>query len=400
MLGDGGTGYTRANTFKMNVTAPTNFPSSIAQFSFPTTILYGRGAIRELPARLKNFGVSNPLLVTDTGLLKTEAFAIVENLMGNRCRVFSDVHPNPTEADVETATAAYRKGRCDSVIALGGGSALDVGKVIRLRIRRPDKPLTEFDPHADWTNLRPCIAIPTTAGTGSEVGRSSVIILNRKKTVIFHPALLADLAILDPELTRTLPPLLTAATGADALTHCIESFTSPVFHPFCDGIALEGIRFIAEALPRAVRVGNDLDARGKMQLAAAMGGIAFQKDLGAVHSLAHPLSAICGLHHGTANALCLPVVMEFNAARKPGLYRRIGVALGLPDPQDADTIERVRWLLCEIGLSSGLRAYGVRETHLDALTEQAFQDVCHKTNPVPVTRSDLRQLYHRALDGS
>src|SRR5207249_2808034 len=176
--------------------------------------------------------------------------------------------------------------------------------------------------------LAPFVAIPTTAGTGSEVGRSSVITLDgtTRKAVLFHPDLLAKLAILDPELTRGLPPRLTAATGTDALTHCIESYTCPAFHPMCDGIALEGIRLIVEALPRAFHNGNDVEARGKMLVAAAMGAVAFQKDLGATHSLAHPLSSLCGMHHGTANAVCLPAVMEFNAQRKPGLYRRVGVA--------------------------------------------------------------------------
>jgi alcohol dehydrogenase class IV len=229
------------------------------------------------------------------------------------------------------------------------------------------------------------------------VGRTSVIIIEGRKRGFFHPALLANVVILDPELTRGLPAKLTAATGADALTHCIESFTSPTFHPFCDGIALEGIRLIADALPRAVHDGADLDARGKMQVAAAMGGIAFQKDLGAAHSLAHPLSSICGLHHGLANALCLPHVMQFNAERKAGLYRRVGTALGLTRPEDMTTIEAVRALFAEIGLSGGLRSQGVNESHLDKLVALASEDSCHKTNPVPVTKDDLRWLYERAM---
>jgi alcohol dehydrogenase class IV len=202
----------------------------------------------------------------------------------------------------------------------------------------------------DWSGLAPFIAIPTTAGTGSEVGRSSVITMDGRKRVLFHPALLAAFVILDPELTADLPARLTAATGADALTHCIESYTSTVFHPLCDGIALEGLHLIAHALPRAVKNGNDLEARGQMLIAAMMGGIAFQKDLGVVHSLSHPLSTMCGLHHGTANALTLPASMEFNAARRPGLYRRVGVALGLNDPDDRATIAFVRSFLEGIGL--------------------------------------------------
>jgi alcohol dehydrogenase class IV len=200
-------------------------------------------------------------------------------------------------------------------------------------------------------------------------------------------------------LTRGLPPLLTAATGLDALTHCIESFTSPEFHPLCDGIALEGIHLVVDALPRACRDGNDLEARGKMLVAAAMGAVAFQKDLGATHSLAHPLSTLCGMHHGTANALCLIAVMRFNAARKPGLYRRVGLAAGLDvvtssDAQaDARTIDFFERFIAEVGLKQRLRDLNVKESQFDALADQAILDGCHRTNPVPVTRDDLRALY-------
>ncbi len=348
----------------------------ISNFSFPTRIRFGAGALEELPQQLDALGIRRPLVVTDPGLLATGAFKALEKISGKKWAVFSGVHPNPTIEDVDAAAAAGREAQCDAVIAFGGGSALDVGKVIRLCLKRPDKPLIPFEFEADWSGLAPCVAIPTTAGTGSEVGRSSVI---------------------DPELTRGLPPKLTAATGADALIHCLESFTSPVFHPLCDGIALEGIHLIGEALPRAVRNGNDLDARGRMQVAAAMGAVAFQKDLGAIHSLAHPLSTFCGLHHGTANALCAPFVMEFNAARKPGTYQRVGIAFGLNDPDDAATIKHVSGLLREIGLAPGLRAYGVKESLLDPMADQAFADSCHQTNPVPVVRDDLRHLYQLAM---
>jgi len=369
----------------------------IANFSFPTNVVFGAGAIRELPSKLARLNVRRPLVVTDAGVQGTEAFARLLEASGGSWPVFARTQPNPTNADVEAALTAYLENHCDSVIALGGGSPLDVGKIIRLRIKRPDKTLAQFDFDADWSGLPPLFTVPTTAGTGSEVGRSAVIILDNRKKCIFHPSLLASFAILDPELTRSLPARLTAATGADALTHCVESFTSPVFHPLCDAIALEGIRLIAESLPRAVKSGADLDARGSMLLAAMMGGIAFQKDLGAAHSLSHPLSSICGLHHGTANALTLPVVMEFNAARKSGLYQRVGAALGLEKPDNAATIRRVRTLLSDIGLAPGLAAHGVKPTHLDALTEQAFEDACHQTNPVPVTKADLRKLYELAM---
>ena len=367
-------------------------------FSFPTTTIYEVGARRELSQWLAKLQSTHPLVVTDSSLTKTNAFRLLLESLDGKAAVFSDVRPNPEEADVDGAWNAYRDNGCDGVIAFGGGSALDVGKAVRLRIKRPKKTLAQFDFEANWSGLAPLIAIPTTAGTGSEVGRSSVIIMNKRKQVIFHPSLLADLVILDPEFTRELPPKLTAATGVDALTHCIESFTSPVFHPLCDGIALEGIHLITGgALEHAVKHGDDLEARGHMQIAAAMGAIAFQKDLGATHSLAHPLSSLCGLHHGLANALCLPFVMELNAERKPEVYRRVGLAMGLSDPTDANTILAVRDLLSGIGLIPGLRPHGVDESKLDALADQAFEDSCHATNPVWVTRDDLRSLYERAL---
>ena len=366
-------------------------------FSFPTTVLFGPGTIRELPERLAALGARKPLVVTDPGLLGTPAFRALEALSGGKWPVFSGVTPNPVEQDVERSAEAFRANGCDAVVAFGGGSALDVGKVLRVRVSWPNVPVRNFKPPADAAPLAPCVTVPTTAGTGSEIGRSSVIMVDGKKAVVFHPALLAKLAILDPELTVGLPPKLTAATGADALTHCIESYTSPEFHPMCDGIALEGVRLIADALPRAVKNGADVDARGKMQVAAMMGGVAFQKDLGAAHSLSHPLSSLCGLHHGTANALTLPVTMDFNAQRKPGVYRRVGEAMGIPGATDAQAIEALRRLLRDVGLPEGLSAHGVKESQLNALADQAVKDPCHATNPVPVTRDDLYKLYQLAM---
>ncbi len=379
---------------------------AFSTFSFPTTTLFGAGALQELPRRLAALGVKRPLVVTDNGLIATEAFRNLEAVLGVQARgqswfLFHEVHPNPIESDMTGTADAYRANRCDAIIALGGGSALDVGKAARLLIKRPSLVIAEYRWDDDWTGLVPFIAIPTTAGTGSEVGRSSVVTITatHRKAVLFQPELLAKLVILDPELTRGLPPKLTAATGLDALTHCIESFTSPEFHPLCEGIALEGIHLIVDALPRACRNGADLDARGRMLVAAAMGAVAFQKDLGATHSLAHPLSTLCGMHHGTANALCLVAVMRFNSARKPGLYRRVGLAAGLDvvtcDPSEADrrTIEFVERFIAEVGLNQRLKDLGVKESQFDALADQAILDGCHKTNPVPVTRDELRALY-------
>src|SRR5437763_7913510 len=309
---------------------------SASVFSFPTPTLFGAGALAELPQRLPRLGLHRPLVVTDPGLLNSSAFGALAKVLGETQRdqkwfLYADVHPNPVESDVREAAAVFRENGCDGVIALGGGSPLDAGKAARLLVKRAGFDLAKFYDEPDWSGLAPFVGIPTTAGTGSEVGRSSVITLEttKRKAVLFHPNLLAQLVILDPELTRGLPPNLTAATGADALTHCIESFTCPAFHPMCDGIALEGVRLIADALPRAFRDGNDLDARGTMLVAAAMGAVAFQKDLGLVHSMAHPLSTICGMHHGLADALCLVAGMKFCAERKPGLYRRVGITCSL-----------------------------------------------------------------------
>lgn len=379
---------------------------SFSSFSFPTHSRYGPGVLSELPAQLARLGIQRPLVVTDAGLVRTDAFRALEKVLGAegkglRWYLYSGVHPNPIEADVSEPAEMFHRAQCDGVIAIGGGSPLDAGKAARLLVKRPGFDLTRFYDEQDWSGLAPFIAIPTTAGTGSEMGRSSVITLDatKRKAVLFHPELMAKLVLLDPALTVGLPPKLTAATGADALTHCIESFTCPDFHPLCDGIALEGIHLIVAALPRAFRDGQDLDARGRMLIAAGMGAIAFQKDLGVVHSLAHPLSTICGMHHGLANALCLVAGMKFCAARKPGLYRRVGIACGLELQQvsgaeaDERTIAFVTGFLANLGLNQKLRDHGVKPEQLDALVEQAWADPCHKTNAVPVTPADLRALY-------
>ncbi len=379
-------------------------------FSFPTSIQLGAGCVQNLPELLRGLNVSKPLLVTDPGLLSTPAFAKVSEALGLEGQgtewiLFSETHPNPVESDVMVSSRLYVESGCDGVIALGGGSALDVGKALRLWVKDPSLKLDQFNWQDDWSGLSPCIAIPTTAGTGSEVGRSSVITSDatHRKVVLFHPALLPKYALLDPELSCSLPVKLTAATALDALTHCIESFTSPEFHPMCDGIALEGIRLVAEALPKAIENGNDLDAREKLLIAASMGAVAFQKDLGAAHSMAHPLSTTLGLHHGTANALVLPTVMEWNAEKIPGLYRRVGVAVGLKQDHlndseaDLATINWVGEFCARFGFGGGLAEYGVKEEHIPTLAAQAIEDSCHKTNPVKVTEQDFRELYARAL---
>ncbi len=383
---------------------------SLTTFSFPTPTLFGPGALAELPDRCRGLGVERPLVVTDPGLLATPAYRALRSTLredreSRKWFVYAGVHPNPVEQDVREAARMFAENKCDGLIGFGGGSALDTGKAARLLVKRPGLDLGKFYDERDWSGLAPFVAVPTTAGTGSEVGRSSVITLEttQRKAVLFNPELLARLVILDPNLTVGLPPRLTAATGADALTHCIESFTCPAFHPMCDGIALEGIRLIVEALPRAYQNGTDLDARGKMLVAAAMGAVAFQKDLGVVHSLAHPLSNICGLHHGLANALCLTAGMKFCASRRPGIYRRVGLVCGLdivktPDAAaDEQTIAFIENFLSGLGLSGRLREHGVKANQLEPLVAQAFEDPCHKTNVVPVTAADLRDLYLQVI---
>ena len=379
-------------------------------FSFPTNVLSGAGVIDRLRGMLPALGIHRPLVVTDAGLLATDAYkkltaALLPGEPDRDWFLHSDVQPNPTEANTRgAAELALAKG-CDGVIGLGGGSALDAAKVCRILIKQPQLKLADYDWEADWSGLLPFIAVPTTAGTGSEVGRSGVVTPDGSdsKGMYFHPELLARCVFLDPELTTGLPAGLTAATGLDALTHCIESFTSPAFQPLCDGIALEGIALIVRALPTAITDGADLDARGHMLVAAAMGGVAFQKDLGATHSLAHPLSAICGVHHGTANAICLPHVMRHNARQKPGVYRRIGIACGLDvvscSDTDADelTVHFVDDFIRRCGMHTSLEEVGVKEEHIEALSDQAWLDPCHQTNPVPVSREDLKELFLKAL---
>ena len=379
-------------------------------FNYPTDTRIGPGVIGQLNDLLPTLGVHRPLVVTDAGLLATDAYkklsdALLPGTPNRDWYLFSDVQPNPTEANTRGAAELALNNGCDGVIGLGGGSALDAAKVCRILIKQPELKLSDYDWEADWSGLLPFIAIPTTAGTGSEVGRSGVVTPDGadSKGMYFHPELLARCVFLDPELTTGLPAGLTAATGLDALTHCIESFTSPVFHPMCDGIALEGIRLIIRALPTAIADGTNLDARGHMLVAAAMGGVAFQKDLGATHSLAHPLSAICGVHHGTANAICLPHVMRHNARKKPGIYRRIGLACGLDavscSDNDADelTVHFIDDFIQRCGMSTSLEEVGVKEEHIEALSDQALLDPCHQTNPVPVTREDLKELFLKAL---
>ena len=375
--------------------------SEMAQFRFPTDIRFGAGARSVLSEFAGKYGVARPLLVTDSGLLATQAFHLVAEEM-NRVWPgtyvqFADVHPNPTDQDVENAWTAYSQGDCDGVVGLGGGSALDVARALRLKVAFPDVPLMEM-PLDELSSVVPMCAIPTTAGTGSEVGRSSVITIGQmgRKVVLGAPPLMAEIAVLDPELTVGLPPDLTAFTGMDAMTHAVEAFVCPVFHPMCDGIALEAIRLVRLYLPRAYSDGANLEARGFMQVAAAMGAVAFQKDLGAAHSLSHLLSSEYGVQHGLANAIVLPHVIRFNGQENGNLYDRVAVALGCAEPT-GDSTAWVADFLSEfnrsIGITQRLRDLNVPRERLPELAAKAMQDGCHLSNPRRCTEADMLRLY-------
>jgi len=383
----------------------------ITTFSFPTKILFGCGAVRRLPACLEETGIHKPLIVTDPGVRATPAFAAVASTLaegGLPFEVFCGVHGNPIEEDVLESAGLYRSAGCDGAIGLGGGSALDVSKAVVVMARH-EGALTELEWQAGGMERMtgpydPIIAIPTTSGTGSEVGRSSVITSHKlgRKIIIFSPWLMPKRAILDPELTVGLPPFLTAATGMDAFTHCLESLTCPVFHPLCDAIAIHGLELAIRYLERATRNGKDIEARGNMQVAATMGAIAFQKDLGATHSLAHPLSTEFGLNHGLANALCLPAVMRFNLEPAASHYARLAGLFGVATQQMTESeaavrsVAEVESMIGRIGITPGLRNYQVPRESLGPLSVKAFEDSCHRTNIRPCTEDDLLRLYEES----
>ncbi len=376
--------------------------SEMAQFRFPTDIRFGAGARSVLSEFAGTYRVTRPLLVTDSGLLSTQAFQLVAEEMNrvwpDTYVQFTDVHPNPTDQDVDSAWTAYSQGACDGVVGLGGGSALDAARALRLKVAFPNVALMEM-PFDKLPPLVPMCAIPTTAGTGSEVGRSSVITIGQmgRKAVLGAPPLMAEIAVLDPELTVGLPPNLTASTGMDAMTHAVEAFVCPVFHPMCDGIALEAIRLVRLYLPQAYSDGANLEARGFMQVAAAMGAVAFQKDLGAAHSLSHPLSSEFGVQHGLANAIVLPHVVRFNGQEdSSGLYDRVAVALGCVESTD-DSASWVADFLSafnqSIGITQRLRDLNVPREKLPELAVKAMEDGCHLSNPRRCTEADMLQLY-------
>jgi alcohol dehydrogenase class IV len=378
---------------------------SIHQFSFPTAIHFGPGASTIVGAHLKAVGIKRPLIVTDQGIAAlpmTKAFEASVRETGLNSGVFSGVRGNPTASQVATGVAAYREHKADAVIGFGGGAALDVAKAVALMAVHDGSVLEYAWDHPQRREIRDAlphfVALPTTSGTGSEVGRSAVISddVTHVKKIIFAPALLAKAVFADPILTLELPPSITAATGVDALTHNIESYLSPVYHPVCDGIALEGVRLAAHALPIAVHHGSDITARSDMMMSSMMGAIAFQKDLGAVHSCAHALSTVLNLHHGLANGIMLDHVMRFNAdAARAKLEELARVSLAGKTAEDF-----ISWLTRlkeQIGIPARLAAAGIKPEHIAPLVAVAIKDTCHRTNPRPCTEADFERLFREAM---
>jgi len=375
----------------------------IYQYNFPTLIRFGADAVKELPDYLKKHHLERPLLVTDPTVAGLKFFrSLVEDLRKKQIAVeiFSGLHKNPVKSDVYLGTEVYDETRRDSIIGIGGGAAMDVARAIVLRINHRED-LFKYDDLVGGdvyvTNDVPhFITIPTTAGTGSEVGRSAIIAddTNHQKKILFSPKLLAKIVFADPLLTMDLPAFVTAATGMDALTHNMEAFIAKMEHPMCEGIALEGMRLISHSLEKAVNR-PDLNARSEMLLASLMGAVAFQKGLGVVHSLAHPLSSLLDIHHGLANAVNLPYGMEFNREGLEEKFQRMAGALQLSG--DQDLISYLRELNLKIGIPGKLQDIGVKQEHMETLADLAFADFAHPNNPKPVSREDFKKLYQRAL---
>lgn len=381
------------------------------QFNYPTTILYGEGSLSEAANRAKILGFKKPLIVTDKTLVK---LGIVDQVKaefekaGLEVAVYDGTHPNPIEDDCIEGASLYKAQQCDSLIAVGGGSPMDAAKGIMV-LATHDGPLSKYDDVKGGdkyiTNPLPkLIAIPTTAGTGSEVGRSGVIIVKDTgdKTIIFHPTMMPVLAVLEPTLTTGLPKSITAATGIDAFIHCLEAYFAPGFHPMADGIALEGMTLIIENLEQVCNHGSDLEARSKMLLAASMGATAFQKGLGMIHSIAHPLSSVAGLHHGLANALVAPECVRFleNSDLTSDQRKRIEKVnsfFASTEFHESTLSNTLKNYFAHLGVDFGLLEHGVREDQVELLAEKAFHDVCHQTNMIPVSTEDFKTVITKAL---
>lgn len=379
--------------------------SSILQYNFPTTIRFGAGAVNELGDYLKKNNLKSPLIVTDPIVATLDFFKRIIQDLNNKSinvTVFSDIHKNPVKSDVYKGTDVYDASKNDSIIGIGGGAAIDVARAIVLRVNHRED-LFKYDDLIGGdvyvTNDVPhFITIPTTAGTGSEVGRSAIIAddLTHQKKILFSPKLLAKIIFADPMLTMELPAAVTAATGMDALTHNMEAYIAKMSHPLCEGIALEAISLIHQSIEHAVNK-PDLKSRSNMLIASLMGAVAFQKGLGVVHSLAHPLSSLLDTHHGLANAVNLPYGMEFNIEGCEDKFRKIARTLELKDEDGSGVVNYLFELNNKINIPHQLSSIGVKEEHLNTLADLAIADFAHPNNPKAVTRSDFYNLYSKAL---
>ena len=379
--------------------------NTIYQYNFPTTIRFGAGASKELGDYLFKNNLLKPLIVTDSIVGQLDFFKEIINDLKKKnisTEVFNDIHKNPVRPDVYKGTEVYDETKRDAIIGIGGGAALDVARAIVLRVNHRED-LFKYDDLIGGdvfvTNDVPhFITIPTTAGTGSEVGRSAIISdeITHQKKILFSPKLLAKIVYADPLLTMELPPFITAATGMDALTHNMEAFLAKMPHPMCDGIALEGISLINQSLEKAVN-NPDLESRSKMLIASLMGAVAFQKGLGVVHSLAHPLSSLLDTHHGLANAVNIPYGMQFNIEGFEHKFKRIARTLELKEENGEGVVKYLHELNSKINIPHSLRDIGVKEEHIETLADLAIADFAHPNNPKPVTREDFKQLYLNAL---
>jgi len=378
---------------------------AITRFAFPTTIHFGPGARKLVGGHLRGQGIKRPLVVTDKGLAALPLIADLRDDLaaaGLDVAVFGGVFGNPTASQAMAGAAAYRAHRADAVVGVGGGAALDVAKVVGVIATKGGEALEYAYDHprvrAIDAGVPHFVALPTTSGTGSEVGRSAVISDDEThvKRIVFSAHILAKAVFADPELTLGLPPAVTAATGMDALTHNVESYLSPAYHPLCDGIALEGTRIAARALATAVREPGNLAARSDMMMSSMMGAIAFQKDLGAVHSCAHALGTVCDLHHGLANALMIDTVLAWNAGAVPAKFDELAHVVGVQGGARG-FLAWLRDLKKTIGIAPNLSTVGVKKDAIPRLVEVAVADICHQTNPQPVTAKDFERLFAEAM---
>ena len=373
-----------------------------ANWSYPTTIRFGAGRIQELGEACKAAGMTNPILITDRGLAALPVTAAALDVMeaaGFSRALFAEVDPNPTEANLSAGVAAYKAGGHDGVVAFGGGSGLDLAKTVAFMCGQ-DRPVWDFEDIGDWWTradadaIAPIIAVPTTAGTGSEVGRAAVLTNSEthEKKIIFHPRMMPVQVICDPELTVGMPPFITAGTGVDALAHCIEAYCAPAYAPMSDGVALEGMRLCKEYLLRAYKDGSDLEARAQMMTAAAAGATAFQKGLGAIHSLSHPIGAHHDTHHGTTNGVVMLPVLRFNRPAIEDKIARAAAYLGLEPSFDAFLLF-IEDLLTALDIPKTLDALGVSDPDFDALCASALKDPTAACNPVALTPENILPLY-------